>query len=169
MTQTEAVSETALRITRKLAAPRELVFKAWTEPESLAKWWGVQADYTTPIAEVDLRVGGKYRLGMQAPDKDQPFVVGGVFREVSPPEKLVYTWVWEPQIPETEIISGSGPEGVVAAGETLVTVEFHDVDGQTEIVLTHKFFADQSMRDQHSHGWSGCLEQLATLVEGARL
>ena len=165
MTQTEAVSETTLRITRKLAAPRELVFKAWTEPEFLAKWWGVRPDYTTPIAEIDLRVGGKYRLGMLPPDKDQPMVIGGVYREVKPPEKLVYTWVWEPQTPETQIRSGSGPEGLVAPGETLVTVEFHDVDGQTEVVLTHQFFADQDMRDKHSHGWNGCLEQLATLVE----
>ena len=161
MTQTEAVSETTLRITRKLAAPRELVFKAWTQPEFLSKWWGVRADYTTPIAEVDLRVGGKYRLGMQPPDQDHPLVIGGIFREVNPPEKLVYTWVWEPQLPETEIRS----EGNVAPGETLVTVEFHDVDGQTEIVLTHQFFADQDMRDKHGHGWGGCLDQLARLVE----
>ncbi len=163
MTQTELVSETTLRITRKLAAPRELVFKAWTEPEFLAQWWGVGADYTTPIAEVDLRVGGKYRLGMQPPDKDQPMVIGGIYREVTPPEKLVYTWVWEPNMPDTR--TSPSPDGVVAPGETLVTVEFHDVDGQTEIVLTHEFFADQNMRDQHSHGWAGCLEQLATLVE----
>jgi len=66
---------------------------------------------------------------------------------VVPPEKLVYTWVWEPNVPETQIRSGSGPEGLVAPGETLVTVEFHDVDGQTEVVLTHQFFADQEMRD----------------------
>ena len=169
MTQTEAVSETSLRITRKLAAPRGLVFKAWTEPEYLLKWWAAHPDYTTPIAEVDLRVGGKYRLGMQAPDKDQPFVVGGVFREVSPPEKLVYTWVWETQIPETQERSGSGPEGLASPAETLVTVEFHDVDGQTEIVLTHQFFADQNMRDQHSQGWNGGLENLAVLVEGPSL
>ena len=165
MTQTEAVSETTLRITRKLAAPRELVFKAWTEPEFLLKWWAAHPDFTTPIAEVDLRVGGKYRLGMLPPGQDQPHVIGGIYREVSPPEKLVYTWVWEPQIPETQIRSGSGPEGLVAPGETLVTVEFHDVDGQTEVVLTHQFFAGQEMRDKHSQGWNGCLEQLATLVE----
>lgn len=167
MTQTEALSETTLGITRKLNAPRELVFKAWTEPEFLAKWWGVRADYTTPVAEVDLRVGGKYRLGMQPPDQDHPMVVGGVYREVSPPERLVYTWVWEPQVPETEIRSGTGAEGIVAPGETLVTVEFRDADGQTEVVLTHQFFANAEMRDQHGHGWNGCLEQLVVLVEGA--
>ena len=85
MTQAEMVSETTLRIRRTLNAPREVVFKAWTEPEQLLKWWAAKADFSTPIAEVDLRVGGKYRLGMQAPDRDEPFVVGGIYREVTPP------------------------------------------------------------------------------------
>ena len=165
MTQAEAISETTLNITRKLAAPRELVFKAWTEPEFLSQWWRAHDGFTTPIAEVDLRVGGKYRLGMLPPNTDQPHVIGGIFREIVPPEKLVYTWVWEPNVPETEIRSGTGPEGLVAPGETLVTVEFHDVDGQTEVVLTHQFFADQEMKEKHGQGWNGCLNQLATLVE----
>ena len=165
MTQTPAVSETTLHVTRKLNAPRELVFKAWTEPEMLAQWWRAHAGFTTPVAEVDLRVGGKYRLGMLPPNADQPHVIGGIFREVIPPEKLVYTWVWEPNVPETQIRSGSGPEGLVAPGETLVTVEFHEVDGQTEVVLTHQFFADLDMRDKHGQGWNGCLAQLETLLK----
>ena len=157
MTQAEAVSETTLRISRTLDAPRESVFKAWTDPDNLKKWWGVGADYSTPIAEVNLRVGGKYRLGMQAPDHDQPFVVGGTYREVRPPEKLVYTWVWEHQ--------GEQADPDFTPAETVVTVEFRDLGGRTEVVLTHEFFSDANMRDQHSHGWTGCLEQLATLVE----
>ncbi len=157
MTQAEAVSETTLRIRRILAAPRELVFKAWTEPDNLKKWWGVGADYSTPIAEVDLRVGGKYRLGMQAPDRDQPFVVGGTYREVHPPEKLVYTWIWEHHAEQED--------ADFTPAETLVTVEFRDLGGRTEVVLTHELFPDVNMRDEHSHGWTGCLEQLATLVE----
>ena len=104
-------------------------------------------------------------MGMQPPDKDQPLVIGGIYREIKPPEKLVYTWVWEPQLPGTQIRSGSGPEGLVAPGETLVTVEFHNVDGETEIVLTHQFFSDQGMRDKHGQGWNGCLDNLAILVE----
>ena len=95
MTQAKALSETTLNLSRTFHAPRELVFKAWTEIDSLKKWWGVGADYSTPIAEIDLRVGGRWRLGMQAPDKDQPAVVSGTFREVRTPEKLVYTWIWD--------------------------------------------------------------------------
>ena len=165
MTQRETVSETTLRISRTINAPRELVFQAWTQPESLSRWWGVRADYTTPIAEVDLRVGGKYRLGMKAPDKDEPFVVGGTYREILPPEKLVYTWAWEYHGDESAPGPQSGPESVVGPGETLVTVLFHDAGGKTEVVLIHEFFADRNMRDEHSNGWSGCLEQLAALVE----
>ena len=157
MTQTEAVSETTLRVSRTLAAPRELVFKAWTTPDNLKRWWGIGADYSTPIAEVDLRVGGKYRLGMQSPDSDQPFVVGGIYREVRPPEKLVYTWTWEHQ--------GEHKDPDFTPAKTLVTVEFRDLGDRTEVVLTHELFPDVNMRDEHSHDWTGCLDRLATLVE----
>ena len=77
MTQTPAVSETTLHIIRKLAAPRELVFKARAEPEMLTQWWRAHADFTTHIAEIELRVGGKYRLGMLPPGTDQPHAIGG--------------------------------------------------------------------------------------------
>jgi uncharacterized protein YndB with AHSA1/START domain len=157
MTQANPVSETTLRISRTFAAPRELVFRAWTDPQSLQKWWRLNADYTPTITEVDLRVGGKYRLGMQTPDNDRPLVVGGIFREVRPPEKLVYTWVWENL--------GEQDDPNFTPAETLITVEFNDLGGRTEIVLTHEFFPNVDMRDQHSHGWSGCLDQLAALVE----
>jgi len=165
MTQRETVSETTLRISKTINAPRELVFKAWTEPESLSQWWGAGPGFTTPIAEVDLCVGGKYRLGMQAPDQDHPFIVGGAFKEVEPPEKLVYTWAWEFHGQEDVPKPQSGPESVVGPGETLVTVLFQDAGGKTEIVLTHEFFPDVNMRDEHNKGWNGCLENLAKLVE----
>ncbi len=142
---------TTLEVRRTIAAPREVVFRAWTEPEMLMKWWRVDAGWSTPIAEVDLRVGGRYRLGMLEPDKDGPYVVGGVYREVTPPDRLVFTWAWE---------------GPGSAEETLVTVEFLDLGGTTEVVLTHQNFADQNMRDEHQKGWGGCLAQLAYLVEG---
>ena len=93
MTQRETVSETILQISRTFNAPRELVFQAWTQPESLSRWWAAGPGFTTPIAEVDLRVGGKYRLGMLAPDQDQPYVVGGVYKEMVHSEKLVYTGI----------------------------------------------------------------------------
>ena len=95
MTQRETVSETTLSISKTINAPRELVFKAWTEPESLSRWWGAGPGFTTPIAEVDLRVGGTYRLGMLVPNHDKPFILGGTYKEIVSGEKLVYTWEWE--------------------------------------------------------------------------
>lgn len=142
---------TTLEVRRTIAAPREVVFRAWTEPEMLMKWWRVDAGWSTPIAEVDLRVGGRYRLGMLEPGKDGPYVVSGLYREVTPPDKLAFTWTWE---------------GPGAAEETLVTVEFLDQGGSTEVVLTHQNFADENMRDEHQKGWGGCLAQLVYLVEG---
>ena len=142
--------ETSLQIRRTFPAPRERVFRAWTQPEELKKWWGIADGFSAPIAEVDLRVGGNYRLGMKPPDGDTPYVCGGTFRELRPPEKLVYTWSWEP--PGNDI------------GETLVTVEFLDRGGSTEVVLTHELFPNQEARDQHSQGWAGALDQLAKLL-----
>ena len=159
MTQAQAASTIKLSVTRVIAAPRELVFRAWTEPKRLQKWWGVQPDYTTPVAEVDLRVGGKYRLGMQASDNEHPLVVGGTYREVRPMEKLVYTWVWEHH--------GEGGDSDFVPAETLVTVEFRDLGDKTELVLTHEQFPDENMRNEHDQGWSGCLDQLASHVEGS--
>lgn len=85
MTQSKPQTETSLTISRTINATRERVFQAWTDPAQLHQWWGAGEDFTAPIAEVDLRTGGSYRLGMQAPDQQAPHVVGGVYREVSPP------------------------------------------------------------------------------------
>ena len=160
MTQPKPDTETKLTIRRTVAAPRDLVFRAWTEPERLKQWWGVDEAFSAPIAEVDLRVGGVYRLGMLAPGETNPFVVGGVYKEVNPPEKLVYTWVWEG--------AESAADAAHTAGfqEMLVTVEFHDLGGSTEVVLTHEFFPDQHAKEEHNQGWIGCLGQLARLLEG---
>ena len=169
MTQQTSEMETTLRISKIIAAPRDLVFRAWTEPERLKQWWGVEASFSTPIAEVDLRTGGKYRLGMQAPGERAPYVVGGVFREVRSPEKLVFTWQWEQ--PDDAAAGGAAPEASGDSSHTgefqemLVTVEFLDLGGSAEVVVTHEHFPDQNSKDEHTHGWNGCLTQLATLLE----
>ena len=95
MAQRETVSETTLSIGKTINAPRELVFKAWTEPESLSRWSGAGPGSTTTIAEVDLRLGGTYRLGMVVPNHDKPFILGGTYKEIVSGDKLVYTWEWE--------------------------------------------------------------------------
>jgi len=152
MATTKPGPEAVLTITRTFAAPREKVFRAWTEAEALKQWWAAGEGFTTPIAEVDLRVGGHYRLGMKPPDKDVVYVVGGVYREIQPPARLVYTWAWE---------GSDWPE-------TVVTVEFRDRGGSTEVVLTHEPFVDAKVRAEHLAGWTGCLDRLAHVVEGSR-
>jgi uncharacterized protein YndB with AHSA1/START domain len=149
------VRQSMLQIRRTFAAPRERVFRAWTEPDELRKWWGAGEGFSAPIAEVDLRVGGKYRLGMKPPDSDDLYICTGAYREVSPPEKLVYTWAWEGMSTDAE--------------ETLVTVEFHDLGGSTEIVVTHELFPDEKARDEHAQGWSGCLDMLVKALEAKKV
>jgi uncharacterized protein YndB with AHSA1/START domain len=146
-------TETTLHLKRTFAAPREKVFRVWTDPEELKKWWGPKG-FSTPSGEVDLRVGGKYRLAMKPP-VGEVFYLTGTYREVRPPEKLVYTWNWE----------GKACEGSEAlAGETLVTVEFHDLGASTEVILIHELFPNEKARDAHDHGWNGCLDRLVMVL-----
>ncbi len=149
MTTQETRSEITLNLTRTYSAPRDDVFRAWTEPEALKRWFAPSDEFSTPIAEVDLRVGGAYRIGMKPPDQEDMFIVVGTYREVQPPERLVFTWSWE--------------EGM-DVGETLVTVEFRDLGGSTEVVLTHELFPNEQARDKHNEGWSGCLERLEKIL-----
>ncbi len=139
-----------LQIRRTYRASRERIFRAWTESEQLRKWFAVAEGFTIPIAEVDLIVGGKYRLGMQPPGEDGILIVGGVYRQILPPEKLVFTWRWEtPNADEPE---------------TLVTVEFRERDNVTEVVLRHELFTNDDAREKHRQGWEGCLNQLERLI-----
>lgn len=139
-----------LMMKRTFPASAERVFRAWTEPQQLKKWFAVADGFTTPIADVDLQVGGRYRLGMQPPGDEAVLVVGGVYREIVMSEKLVFTWRWETP-DENE-------------PETLVSVEFIQRGDFTEIVLQHEVFKDVMVRDKHAEGWVGCLDHLERLL-----
>jgi uncharacterized protein YndB with AHSA1/START domain len=147
---TQPQSETKLRIARRLAAPREKVFRAWTSPEALRNWFAPSKEYQTTIPELDLRVGGRYRVEMRLGEKLH--VVAGTYLEIRPPERLVFRWRWENE-----------PAHV---GDTVVTLEFGERDGQTELVLTHEGFAGVATRDEHEKGWNGCLDRLTEWVAG---
>lgn len=149
MAEAQAHEETTLRLSRRFAAPREKVFRAWTDPDALKQWWMPADGFSVPRAEIDLRPGGHYRVTMQNPKGERFFLVG-TYREVRAPEKLVYTWQWE----ETQM----------NIGETLVTVEFHDRKGATEVMITHTLFPNREMRDRHSDGWNGSLERLGDAI-----
>ncbi len=137
-------SETSLRIERSFDASPEELFDAWTSPEVLKRWWAVHPEGTTPVAEVDLRVGGRYRLAMVSPDGER-HTVGGEYREVERPSRLVYSWQWELDSGETSHLS-------------TVTVEFHDRGERTDVVLEHTGLPDADSRDRHARGWAACLD-----------
>ena len=103
---TEIGQEIALELSHRFAAPREKVFEAWTDPEVLRRWWAAAPTWDTPLAEVDLREGGSYRLSMRT-DTGEVHTVRGEYTEVRPPERLAYTWAWE-----------EGPEPVMEGTRT---------------------------------------------------
>jgi len=141
--------ETTLQIKRTFAAAREKVFQAWTVPEKLEKWFAPSDGYTTKVAELDLCVGGRYRIEIRSPEGKVHSLVGA-YKEIKPFEKLVYTWSWQERNEEF--------------GETLVTVEFRDLGGVTEIVLTHEFLPTADDRAEHEGGWAGCLDRLPKVL-----
>lgn len=139
-----AVDEgTRLAIRRTYDAPVATVYAAWTDPQQLKDWMGPSDAFGPSDVTQDLRVGGRYRIVMHGPN-GETHRVGGVYREIVPNRRLVYTWAWE-----------STPER-----ESLVTVEFRSAGQGTELVLTHERFADTEARDKHQHGWNGCLDRL---------
>ena len=141
-----AISKNALEMKRHLRAPRELVYKAWTQPEHMLKWYA-PAHAITLAAESDTRVGGRYRVLMRTDDGNE-HDVSGVFREVVLNEKLVFTWTWTAK-----------PERA-----SLVTVEFASEPGGTLMTFRHEQFFDEVERDDHANGWAGALDKLVALV-----
>jgi uncharacterized protein YndB with AHSA1/START domain len=139
---TKLATKPSLTLKRRLNAPPAKVYAAWTDPEKIARWWG-PAGAEVLRAETDVRVGGRFYRLMRTPDGEE-HGVGGVYREVVPNEKLVFTWAWR-----------STPER-----ESLVTVALrHDGDG-TLLTLTHEQFFDEAARDNHRGGWTGALDKL---------
>jgi uncharacterized protein YndB with AHSA1/START domain len=148
---TDTTTAADLRLERTFDASAEAVFDAWTNPEVLRRWWAAGPDWETPLAEVDLREGGAYRLSMHDPGSGATHSVGGEYREIRRPDRLVYTWTWED-------MPGSPSEGSV------VTVEFAESDGRTTVTLVHSGLGTDESRGQHEHGWNACLDNLESRV-----
>lgn len=134
-----------LVISRALDTPRPIVFKAWTDPGRLVRWWGPQG-FKTPFCKMDVREGGAWRICMRSPEGTDHWVQG-IFREVVAPERLAFTWAWE---------DADGKPG----DETLVTVDFTEQAGKTRLVMHQGAFDSASTRDAHEGGWSSCLDRL---------
>lgn len=132
--------QTSLQIKRTFAVPRERVYRAWTDAKQFALWFHPTAEYTTVITRLDLRNGGNYSLEMHHKGGNVS-KLAETYKEVKPPEKLVFTWRWQRED---------------TAPETLVTVEFHDLGDSTEVCLTHTNFTNPEDRNKHNEGWTGC-------------
>lgn len=151
MTVQEAEALT-LTVERVIRADRERVFAAWTRPELLQKWSAPKGMTIESGSSLDLRVGGHWNVVMLEPNgtRHEAF---GTYREVTPPERLVYTHAWRRDE------GGSSPE-------TLLTVEFHAEAGATRVVLTQTGFGSPQSRDGHSVGWNSALDNLEELFAG---
>jgi uncharacterized protein YndB with AHSA1/START domain len=138
----------SLTLTRRLRARPEKVYAAWTEPQNLVQWFATaQAKAGSLQADLDVRVGGRYRISWTG-DKDEHFEVVGVYREVVPNEQLQFTWAWH-----------STPER-----ESLVTISFKPDSVGTLMTFRHEQFADETARDNHKRGWSEFFDVLEKVV-----
>jgi uncharacterized protein YndB with AHSA1/START domain len=146
-------ADTALSITRIFDAPRERVFKAWTDPAEVCRWMG-PGNWSCTLKSSDLRAGGGYTIEMKHADGDE-MAVTGIFREVVAPEKLVYSWAWR------------GEDGKPGP-ESLVTVTFRAVGRKTELTVRHEGFDGKESRDAHMGGWNGALDKLVEFLQGKR-
>ena len=136
---------TGLVLRRTFDAARDRVFDAWTSPAMLREFLAPPEGKIGDVA-IDLRPGGKYHIEVVHDDGDV-WTVRGVYREVRRPERIVCTWGWDEDDPSLR-------------HETLLTLEFLERSGKTELVLTHERFRDQEQRDNHEGGWSKILQQL---------
>ena len=144
-------SNTALAITRTLDAPREDVFAAFIDPAQFQQWMG-PGTMRAEVERLEPRVGGTYRVIMRD-EQSNTHTVSGVYREVTPPARLVFTWAWE-------VDAATRRTG----HESLVTITFRALGDRTELTLRHEKLESAASRDQHTHGWQGVFPKLENFL-----
>jgi len=142
------MSGETLVIERPFQAPAQAVFDAWTSEEVLRRWFYGQQGWEAPEAHVDLRLGGNVRVVMRDPVKGTEHGGGGYYTEIEPPSRLVFTWTWDSD-----------------ERETLIELDFEEVDGVTTVRLTHNSLRDRESVLNHEDGWSTCLDNLGRVLE----
>jgi uncharacterized protein YndB with AHSA1/START domain len=133
-----------LQMERTYEAPAETVFDAWTSEEVMRRWWHAGHDWETPVAEVDLRVGGTVRVVMRDPHSDSEYGGGGFYTEVDRPNRLAFTWIWD----------GNDTR-------QLIEIDFEESGGVTTVRFTHRDLWDEEAVRSHEGGWSTCFDNLA--------
>lgn len=140
-----------LRIERSFDAPAQDVFDAWTSAEVMRRWLHCAPGWETPVAEVDLRVGGRVRVVMRRPDGTEAGMQGR-YTVIDPPHRLVMTWMFDED----------------PSNEQLIELSFVESKGSTTVVMINSRISTDERRDSQKEGWRGCLEQLARLFEPGR-
>ncbi|RCS22828.1 SRPBCC domain-containing protein [Phyllobacterium salinisoli] len=147
-----ATGEIALTLTRIFDASPALVFKVWTTPEHLARWWGPK-DFTVPSVKADFREGGAWRTCIRSPE-GQEYWAHGVYREIAPPHRIVFTFTWEEE----------------NATNMVTTVTLEKVEAGTLLTFHQTAFPSAESRDGHAEGWMECIDRLEAYIaeqEGA--
>jgi uncharacterized protein YndB with AHSA1/START domain len=139
----ESRESAGLAIERTYDASPQEVWQAWTDPQALMRWFGPEDTGSMLGADLDVREGGRYRIRFTTTDGEH-HEVGGEYREVQPPHKLVFTWSWR-----------STPER-----ESLVTLLFQPAGAGTHLVFRHERFFDEAARQGHARGWAGAFGKL---------
>jgi uncharacterized protein YndB with AHSA1/START domain len=144
--QPAVIQKPSLTLKRRLAAPPEKVYAAWTQPAQLVKWFGPDSG---PVlrAETDVRVGGRFHVVFRTEDGEE-HDVSGTYQEVVLNQKLKFTWQWI-TLPERQ---------------SLVTILIKPEGEGSMLTLIHEQFFDEAARDGHERGWTGCLDKLERLV-----
>jgi len=140
-----------LRIERTFDAPAAAVFEAWTSAEVLRRWLHAQTEWDTPVAEVDLRVGGTLRIVMRNPATGSSWGAGGEYTVVEPPRRLVFTWMWDHD----------------AANPQLIELEFTEHDGSTTVLMINSGIPTDEVRDDQRGGWQRCYDNLEAVLAAA--
>ena len=139
-----------LALNRSYPVGPEKVWRAWTDPQALKRWWGPKAvGDRVSLAQLDVRVGGRFRIVFGGPQGND-HEVQGVYKEVVPPTsatmgKLVFTWTWPNSTPERE---------------SLVTIVFRKSEAGTQLEFLHEQLFDEAVRDGHKRGWTESLAKL---------
>jgi uncharacterized protein YndB with AHSA1/START domain len=146
-----AVRDDELLIERTFDAPAALLFALWTDPAHFRRWMG-PASFDCPHAEIDLRIGGRYRAMIRSAEHGENWFAG-VYREIVPGQRLVFTFAWDNDGPSTGV-------------ETLVTITFEERGGTTVQTFHQKPFRSVERRDSHVGGWNSAFDKLAAYALG---
>ena len=149
MEQARLAEKPFLNLQRRYPVAPEKVYRAWTDPEAIKRWWAPTPGEPVSAAELDVRVGGRFRIVFGGPEGKE-HECAGVYKEVVPNRKLSFTWHWPRSTPERV---------------SLVTIVFENVTEGTELRLRHEQFFDEAARDGHNRGWTAVLESLDSYLK----